>query len=265
MKKINNKNLSPLVSVIMNCHNGEKYLSRSIKSVLSQTYKKWELIFFDNQSNDQSKKILKKYSDKRLKYFKSKKFLNLYQARNSAISKAKGKYISFLDTDDWWISSKLSKQVKVIESKEKLNFIYSDLYIYDQKTKKSSLYFKNKMPSGKITQNLLDDYKLGILTVLMSRKIFNKKKFNKKYNIIGDFDFFLNLSLREKFYCMPEPLAYYRKHEKNYSKNIDIFTKELNNWSKKNFTKLENLNYSLKSFRYFFYKLKLKKLVGWGL
>ena len=265
MKKNSKKFSTPLVSIIMNCHNGERYLAQSITSVLSQTYKNWELIFFDNKSNDQSKEILKTFLDKRIKYFKSKKFLNLYQARNVAISKAKGKYIGFLDTDDWWMKGKLSKQVKLIENKNKVNFIYSNLYIYDQKTKNNILYFKNKMPSGKITQYLLDDYKLGILTVLMNRKIFNERKFNKKYNIIGDFDFFLNLSLKENFYCMQEPLAYYRKHEENYSKKINIFEKELEHWSKKNFTKLEKLNYSLKSFKFFFYKLKLKKFVGWGL
>ena len=52
MKKIN-----PLVSIIMNCHNGEKYLSKSISSIFSQSYKNWELIFFDNNSNDNSKNV----------------------------------------------------------------------------------------------------------------------------------------------------------------------------------------------------------------
>ena len=74
MKKNSKKFSTPLVSIIMNCHNGERYLAQSITSVLSQTYKNWELIFFDNKSNDQSKKILKTFLDKRIKYFKSKKF-----------------------------------------------------------------------------------------------------------------------------------------------------------------------------------------------
>ena len=42
----------PLISIIMNCHNGEKYLKDSIKSILDQTYQNWELIFYDNNSND---------------------------------------------------------------------------------------------------------------------------------------------------------------------------------------------------------------------
>ena len=94
-------NFKPLVSVIMNCRNGERYLKQSIASIKNQSYKNWELIFFDNDSSDKSKKIFKKFKDKRLKYFFSNKVLKLYEARNLAISKAKGYYISFCDTDDW--------------------------------------------------------------------------------------------------------------------------------------------------------------------
>ena len=53
----------PLVSIIMNCHNGEKYLYRSIKSILNQKYSNWELIFWDNCSTDQSKKFFFKFTD----------------------------------------------------------------------------------------------------------------------------------------------------------------------------------------------------------
>ena len=58
------KRKSPLVSIIMNCHNGEKFLNKSLKSVLNQTYNNWELIFWDNLSNDRSSLILKSFKDK---------------------------------------------------------------------------------------------------------------------------------------------------------------------------------------------------------
>ena len=56
-----------LVSVIVNCYNGEKYLSRCIRSILSQSYKNLEVIFWNNLSSDKSEKIVKKFSDKRIK------------------------------------------------------------------------------------------------------------------------------------------------------------------------------------------------------
>ena len=80
----------PLVSIIMNCYNGEKYLKDSIQSIfLNQDYKNWELIFWDNQSEDRSKFLLKEFKDKRLNYYYAKKFTNLYTARNLAIKKPK--------------------------------------------------------------------------------------------------------------------------------------------------------------------------------
>ena len=101
----------PLVSIIMNCFNGEKYLIESLKSIQNQNYKNWELIFWDNKSTDRSKTIFKKFKDKRFKYYYAKKFTNLYTARNLAIKKAKGKILTFLDVDDLWTSNKLLKQV----------------------------------------------------------------------------------------------------------------------------------------------------------
>lgn len=258
------KAFKPLVSVIVNCHNGEKYLSKSIKSILSQTYKNFEIVFFDNMSNDKSKIIIKRFKDKRIKYFKSKKFLNLYEARNKAISKAKGKYICFCDYDDWWMKNKLMKQLNYLKKNKKVNFIFSNLNIYNEKTKKSFLYFK-KMPSGNITQALLNDYKIGIGSVFMNKKLFKNDKFNNKYNIIGDFDFFLNLSLKEKLYCIQKPLAFYRHHDSNFSKKTEIFAKEMDHWMNKNFNKFKKLNYSLKRFKFNYYKLKLKQLISRGL
>ena len=63
----------PLVSIVMNCHNGEKYLKKSVASIINQSYSNWELIFWDNKSSDNSAKILKDFKDKRIKYFYSKK------------------------------------------------------------------------------------------------------------------------------------------------------------------------------------------------
>ena len=76
-----------LVSIIMNCYNGSKYLDEALQSIINQTYKNWELIFWDNLSNDNSKEIFKKYNDKRFKYFLADKHTVLYEARNLAIKK----------------------------------------------------------------------------------------------------------------------------------------------------------------------------------
>ena len=136
-----NKLFEPLVSVIINCRNGEKYLKKCITSVIKQKYKNWEIIFFDNDSKDKSKNILNLYKNRRIRYFKSNKLLKLYHARNIAISKAKGSYITFLDVDDWWLKNKLFEQIKLLKNNKRINFIYSNLYIYNETTKKKYSYF----------------------------------------------------------------------------------------------------------------------------
>ena len=102
--------MQKLVSVIINCHNSEKYLEETLKSVVTQTYKKWELIFYDNKSTDNSFKIFKSFKEKRFRYFKSKRFKKLGEARKDALLKARGDYIAFLDADDIWKKNKLNIQ-----------------------------------------------------------------------------------------------------------------------------------------------------------
>ena len=106
-----------LVSVIMNCYNGEKYLREAIDSVYSQTYKDWEIIFWDNASTDRSAEIAKSYNSK-LKYFRGEKTIPLGAARNKALEKCSGDYVAFLDCDDLWMEDRLKKQMELMLRKK---------------------------------------------------------------------------------------------------------------------------------------------------
>tara|TARA_A100001015_G_scaffold321461_1_gene452326 strand:- start:1485 stop:2282 length:798 start_codon:yes stop_codon:yes gene_type:complete len=249
----------PLVSIIMNCYNGEKYLKKSVNSVVQQKYKNWEIIFFDNCSTDKSISTIKSFKNKKIKIYRSKKYLKLYAARNLAIKYAKGNYIAFLDTDDYWHSSKLNLQINYILEKKK-KFVFSNFYYLQGKRK----YINNKMKSfkeGFVTQDLLNDYGLGILTVLMSKKFFQKKKFDPKYEIIGDFDYFLNLSVENYFGYINKPLAFYRVHDNNFSqKKINLWIEELKNWLKKNKDTFNKKGFKLFKQQQYLYKLKIKKI-----
>ena len=100
----------PLVSILMNCYNGEKYLNEALNSVINQTYKNWELIFWDNLSTDKSKKIVNKIKDQRIKYFLSDIHTSQYEARNKGWRNARRVY-SFLDVDDYWHPEKLKNKL----------------------------------------------------------------------------------------------------------------------------------------------------------
>ena len=132
------KNKNPLVSVIMNCFNGELFLKDSIGSVINQTYENWELIFWDNRSKDKSAEIFKSYKDKRLKYFYADEHVSLYKARNLAIDQSKGNFISFIDTDDLWNKDKLELQMPYFKNPE-VGVVYSNLWIFKKKVTKRKL------------------------------------------------------------------------------------------------------------------------------
>ena len=244
----------------MNCHNGERYLHNSLTSVINQSYKNWELIFFDNFSNDKSKDIFESFKEKRFIYFKTIKKLKLYNARRLAIKKCRGKYVSFLDTDDIWKKKKLAYQINLLEKKN-CEILYSKFDINNLILKKKYLNSNIDLPNGKITQLLLDDYRVGILTVILKKKIFEKINFNKKYSIIGDFDFFVRLSKKFKICSSNKSLAIYRNHSGNLSNNrLDIYIEELKKWLKVN--KITLRDYNLFKIKFFLFKLRVKKILS---
>ena len=107
-----------LISIITPVYNSEKYIERTIESVINQTYKNWEMILVDDCSTDNSESIVKKYScnDQRIKYYRLKENSGAGKARNLALEKAKGTYIAYLDSDDIWKKEKLEKQLKFMKS-----------------------------------------------------------------------------------------------------------------------------------------------------
>ena len=234
-----------LVSIIMNCHNGEKFINRSIQSILKQKYQNFEIIFYDNFSNDNTRKIIKQYKDKRINYYKSNKYLKLYDARNKAIKKSKGEYITFLDVDDEWHKEKLKYQ---IEQFYKFNHDVSYTNYWVGKYNKKKI-FKKKIECFDIKYQILNDYPIGISTSMVKSYIFFKENylFNKNYEIIGDFDFFFRISKRFKFKCINQPLVTLYNHGGNSSiKNLHVQIKEFKKWYKINKLHLSRFENNIK-------------------
>ena len=116
-------NNNKLISVIIPTYNREKLIVKSIKSVLRQTYSKIEIIVIDDGSTDNTEKEINKLKDKRIKYVKLSKNLGAPYARNIGIKLAKGKYISFQDSDDIYHTNKLKKQMKnILKNKSDFDF-----------------------------------------------------------------------------------------------------------------------------------------------
>ena len=131
------KGRSPLVSIIMPAYNASAFIAEAIRSVLDQTYSNWELIIVDDGSTDETPLVVRSFVDKRVKYIRKER-QGQSAARNTAMQRASGVYLSFLDADDLFLPRKLELQIKYLERQRSCGVCYADLihFYTDQISKK---------------------------------------------------------------------------------------------------------------------------------
>ncbi len=209
-----------LISIITPTYNREAFLPAAIESVLAQSYKEFELIIVDDGSTDNSRELINTYAEKdsRVKY--------LYQenqrqsvARNYALSVAKGDFICFLDSDNYWPSDKLEKSIKAFEVYPDADIVYGDCITIDEQG--NELHRHNmRRYSGRIAALLLKDNFISMNTTMTRRKCFNEMGgMSGKRRVADDYDLWLKFSARYRFQYIPEFLAYYRVMENQISSN----------------------------------------------
>ncbi len=203
----------PLVSVIINCYNGEKYLREAVDSVLAQTFKDWELILWDNQSTDTTADIIKSHEDRRIKYYYAPTHTPLGEARNGAMSKARGDFAAFLDSDDIWLPTFLESCLRLLAEHNGISGVYTDYICFNTKGEHRNNPSK---ASGIVPMSdFIKFYDVGMSACLFDMRICREKKivFDNNYSLIEDYDFFLSLALVLPFYYTDRPLVRYRMHE----------------------------------------------------
>ncbi len=127
----------PLVSVITITRNRGNLISRCIRSVLEQTYTNVEYIVVDGASTDSTDDVVNSFDDNRFIYIKLDENLDIKTTLDIGIARAKGEYITFLDSDDEYVPEKIAKQVSFFESrKDECGFIYCWMTYFDEKTHK---------------------------------------------------------------------------------------------------------------------------------
>lgn len=225
MKK--DRTVNPSVSIVMNCYNGEEFLHEAIDSIYSQTYKDWEIIFWDNASLDNSAEIAHRYCDGKLRYFRSLNNVPLGEARNYAIEQTRGQYIAFLDCDDRWLPEKLNKQVSKLEENSNIDFIYSNYFrIIMPNVDKRIIGLKGKQPEGDVFEKFMYQYPVNLQTVIFRKDVLGKLNycFDKKLHLCEELDLFMRIFRTANVSYMSEPLIITRIHQNmnsiRYSKDF---------------------------------------------
>ena len=113
-----------LASIIIPYYKSEKFIKKTISSIISQTYKKWEIIIVDDENSNISAEVLNTLKNKKIRIFKNKKNIGVAKSRNFGITKAKGNLICFIDSDDYWHKNKLMEQISEMK-KNNYNISYT--------------------------------------------------------------------------------------------------------------------------------------------
>lgn len=216
-----------LVSIIIPTYNIEKYIRETIECVLAQTYQNWELEITDDCSTDNTVNIIKQYAEKdsRIHLWQLEKNSGAGNARNNSIKKARGRYIAFLDSDDWWFPDKLEKQIAFMK-KNNYEFTFTYTAYTDENLNITAVYHKPKQVSKTMIRigNVI-----GTASV-----IYDTHRIGKVYmpNMRKSEDWGLWIRIIEKTnnaYSLNIPLLKYRVIPNSLSKNkIDMIRANLN-------------------------------------
>jgi glycosyltransferase involved in cell wall biosynthesis len=209
----------PKVSVLVPAYNAMEYLPKTISSVIDQTYQDFEIIIVNDGSVDEIETWAKQLSDSRIKLV-SQANQGLASARNTGLANARGEYIAFIDADDLWLSSKLEKQVQVLDSNPDVGVVYSWIALIDEKGSLLGKIRKN-YAQGNVwveltTHNIVECGSVA----LVRRACFDKVGLfdeDLPFSCSEDWDMWLRIAPDYKFGLVKEPLVYYRCHSTNLS------------------------------------------------
>lgn len=205
----------PVISIITPVYNAEPFLKETVASVLSQKFQDWEWILVDDCSSDHSLEILKKLCDPRIKCFRSEKNGGAGSARNLALEKAAGRYITFLDADDFWEPEFLGEMVSFMQE-QKAELAYSN---YARCNEDLSPSLADFIADKEVTfENLLKTCRLSLLS-----SMYDSARVGKEYFPEGSKreDHVMWLNLLKKIPAgkpLPKTMARYRMHPESVSR-----------------------------------------------
>ena len=200
---------NPFISVVIPTYNRESTIEKALLSVLNQTYKNIEVIIIDDASQDKTHEVIKSYLSDKVLYFKLEKNGGVSDARNYGIKKSHGEYIAFQDSDDEWYSSKLEKQIAVINQDDSVGLVYCRFKkILDKSTYDIYPKHSEALLYGDLKSVLIDHNIIGTPTMLIKKKVLDDiGLFDTKMIQYEDWDLALRVSIKYSIGFVDEVLV----------------------------------------------------------
>lgn len=232
----------PKVSVVLPVYNSEKYLKKSIKSILDQSFSDFEIIAINDGSIDNSLSILDSFHDKRIKIFHNIKNIGISASLNFGIQNSSGEYIARMDSDDICLSNRLKNQTYFLDQNLNVDIVgsYFKTFGYTIPRKICPPLQDNQIKAG-----LLFNAVLGHPVVMMRKESFlsNKLKYDSNYDGAEDYELWVRSSSKLCFANIPQVLLLYRIHPKQISSGNRL--KQINIADSIRLKYLSDLNISL--------------------
>lgn len=200
-----------LISIIIPYYKKKLFISKTLKTILNQSYKNFEIIIIYDDPDLFEFKYLNKISkkDKRIKIFKNKKNLGVSKSRNIGVKKSKGKYIAFIDADDLWKKNKLEIQIQIMEKNEHM-ISHTEYEIID---KDNNIIGYMPIKESLEYNKLIYSCDIGLSTVMIDRKIFDDETLKfASLKTKEDFVLWLKIAKKKiKIVGLDEKLTQWRK------------------------------------------------------
>jgi glycosyltransferase involved in cell wall biosynthesis len=249
----------PLVSVVIPTYNDADVLPRALSSVLEQSYTQTEIIVVDDCSPDNTSKIVQSFDDDRISYIKHSKNMGGSAARNTGIQASSGEFIGFLDSDDRWLGSKLSSQLRELEQRsDEWGAVYCNsknmsggfygIKLFINNILLSHGNVKKEGGDKMIKQILLNNIKGNFGSTLLVKKqlVSELNGFDDSFQRHQDLEFVVRLLKKTKIAFLNEVLV---EVNKTYTPNANTQEKAKQKFFKKfdsEFKRLEDKGYSIK-------------------
>ncbi|HEU5397112.1 MAG TPA: glycosyltransferase family 2 protein [Verrucomicrobiae bacterium] len=212
---------APLLSIVVPAFNAEATVAHTLDSIRTQTFGDFEVLVVDDGSTDSTASVVRNFcaGDSRFILIQQPN-AGVSAARNAGIERARGELIAFLDADDEWLPEKLAKQVALLRDNPRINFSYTNFYIWDGTKVLKAYYSAAQMPDGDVSRRIFRSTLFLPSTVVLRRELLGDCRFDPRFAGGEDWDLWMQLVERGLFAGgLAEPLARYRRWEGNATAN----------------------------------------------